>query len=99
MLGIRSKAGIAAVGAAAAVALISSALPSASASSCSPSGGISVDSSNCLSGTYVNPLKGQSWLPGRIDMGVDLVPNRREPVVAIGDAKVLGSDSHSGWPG
>ena len=32
-------------------------------------------------------------------MGIDLAPLRREPVVAIGDAKVLGSDSRSGWPG
>ena len=32
-------------------------------------------------------------------MGVDYVPLRRRAVVAIGDAKILGSDSHSGWPG
>lgn len=101
MLGMGRKAGIAALGAAAAVALASSALPGAAAAGCSPSGGIGIDSTDCRSGSgsYVNPLKGQSWLPGRVDMGVDLVPNRRQPVVAIGDAKVLGSDSHSGWPG
>ena len=32
-------------------------------------------------------------------MGVDYVPIRKRAVVAIGDAKILGSDSHSGWPG
>jgi len=32
-------------------------------------------------------------------MGVDYMPRRREPVRAIGRAKIIGSDSHSGWPG
>jgi hypothetical protein len=33
-------------------------------------------------------------------MGVDYgVIGKRAPVVAIGDAKVIGSDSKSGWPG
>jgi murein DD-endopeptidase MepM/ murein hydrolase activator NlpD len=48
---------------------------------------------------YVNPFKPTRWYAGRIDMGVDYVPLRRRAVVAIGDAKILGSDSHSGWPG
>jgi murein DD-endopeptidase MepM/ murein hydrolase activator NlpD len=48
---------------------------------------------------YVNPFKPARWYEGRIDMGVDYVPIRKRAVVAIGDAKVLGSDSHSGWPG
>jgi hypothetical protein len=47
----------------------------------------------------VNPFKGQSWYAGRIDMGVDYMARRREPVRAIGRAKVLGADRHSGWPG
>ncbi len=47
----------------------------------------------------MNPFAGHGWGPGRIDMGVDLAPLRREPVLAIGDAKILGSDSRSGWPG
>ena len=86
--------------AAAAVAAISFALPGASASSCAPSGGVGTDSSSCPTPRpYVNPLKSGGWLPGRIDMGVDLVPQRRRRVVAIGDAKILGSDSSSGWPG
>jgi hypothetical protein len=32
-------------------------------------------------------------------MGVDYLPLRREPVVAIGKARILGADAHSGWPG
>jgi hypothetical protein len=48
---------------------------------------------------YVNPFKPRRWYEGRIDMGVDYVPIRKRAVVAIGNAKILGSDSHSGWPG
>ncbi len=48
---------------------------------------------------YVNPFKPSRWYEGRIDMGVDYVPIHKRAVVAIGDAKILGSDSHSGWPG
>jgi hypothetical protein len=48
---------------------------------------------------YVNPFKPARWWAGRIDMGVDYVARRKRAVVAIGDAKILGSDSHSGWPG
>jgi hypothetical protein len=48
---------------------------------------------------YVNPFKPARWYEGRIDMGVDYVPIRKRAVVAIGDAKIIGSDSHSGWPG
>jgi hypothetical protein len=32
-------------------------------------------------------------------MGVDYMPNHRYPVRAIGEAKILGSDRHSSWPG
>jgi hypothetical protein len=49
--------------------------------------------------SYVNPFAPRHWYAGRIDMGVDYVPIRRQPVVAIGDAKVMGSDRHSSWPG
>ena len=31
-------------------------------------------------------------------MGVDMIPNHREPILAIGAAKILGSTGHSGWP-
>ena len=48
---------------------------------------------------YVNPFKPRGWYEGRIDMGVDYVPIHKHAVVAIGNAKILGSDSHSGWPG
>jgi hypothetical protein len=48
---------------------------------------------------YVNPFSQGSWSPGRIDMGVDMIPNHREPIRAIGAAKILGSTTKSGWPG
>jgi murein DD-endopeptidase MepM/ murein hydrolase activator NlpD len=55
---------------------------------------------SCSSKGYVNPFKPRHWWAGRTDMGVDYGPaGKRAPVVAIGDAKVIGSDSHSGWPG
>ena len=68
--------------------------------SCSVGSGGVGDASSCPPpGTYVNPFKGQSWGLSRIDMGIDLMPNRQEPVVAIGNAKILGSSMKSGWPG
>jgi hypothetical protein len=48
---------------------------------------------------YVNPFTNPAWEPSRTDMGVDWIPIRRVPVVAIGDALILGSDSHASWPG
>ena len=48
---------------------------------------------------YINPFADPAWQPSRIDMGVDWVPVHRAPVLAIGDAVILGSDNHSGWPG
>jgi hypothetical protein len=48
---------------------------------------------------YVNPFSNPAWQPSRIDMGIDWVPTRRVPVVAIGDALILGSEDHTGWPG
>ncbi len=48
---------------------------------------------------YINPFANPAWEPSRIDMGVDWVPVRKLPVLAIGDARILGSDSHAGWPG
>jgi len=49
---------------------------------------------------YINPFKAPGWQPARTDMGVDWIPTRKLPVLAIGDALILGSiSSHSGWPG
>jgi hypothetical protein len=48
---------------------------------------------------YVNPFASPNWAPARTDMGVDWIPLRPTPVLAIGDALILGSDSHAGWPG
>src|SRR4051794_1868356 len=54
----------------------------------------------CSTAGFVNPFKHRHWWPGRTDMGVDYGPTgKRGPVVAIGDAKIIGSDSKSGWPG
>ena len=50
-------------------------------------------------GGYVNPFATGSWSVSRTDMGVDYMPNRAEPVPAIGRALVLGSSMKSGWPG
>jgi hypothetical protein len=71
-------------------------------SSCSPTGGgVSPDGgdSGCTGNPYVNPIKGQAWLAGRTDMGVDYTLTEKKAVRAIGDAKILGADYHSGWPG
>jgi hypothetical protein len=48
---------------------------------------------------YVNPFANTAWEPSRIDLGVDWVPVHKLPVLAIGDARILGSDSQSNWPG
>jgi hypothetical protein len=48
---------------------------------------------------YVNPFADPAWQPSRTDMGMDWVPIHRLPVLAVGDAVILGADNHSGWPG
>jgi hypothetical protein len=50
-------------------------------------------------GGYVNPFTDPSWQVSRTDMGVDWAPVHKLPVLAIGDAVILGSDKHSSWPG
>jgi hypothetical protein len=54
---------------------------------------------HAAAGSYVNPFASPGWAPSRTDMGVDWVPTRTMPVLAIGDAVVLGSDWHAPWPG
>jgi hypothetical protein len=51
------------------------------------------------SGRYVNPFTSSVWEPSRTDMGVDWVSVRKAPVLAIGDAVILGSQNNTGWPG
>ena len=48
---------------------------------------------------YLNPFTDPAWSPARTDMGVDWIPQKRLPVRAIGDALILGSNSHASWPG
>lgn len=48
---------------------------------------------------YINPFSNAGWAPSRTDMGVDWVALRPEPVLALGEAVVLGSDWHAPWPG
>jgi len=49
---------------------------------------------------YINPFADPAWLPARTDMGVDWLPHHRLPVLAIGDAVILGSNpDNPGWPG
>jgi hypothetical protein len=50
--------------------------------------------------SYIDPFTAEGWYPARTDMGVDWFVTHRLPVLAIGDAVILGSNSHdSGWPG
>ncbi len=48
---------------------------------------------------YINPFTNPAWGPARTDMGVDWIPRHELAVRAIGDAEILGSDSHADWPG
>jgi hypothetical protein len=102
---MRSKAGIAAAAAVCAIAIGVLAPAGASSGTCTSDGGSggtgTATGSSCdgAGGRYINPFRHQSWYPGRIDMGVDYMPNHRYPLRAIGKAKIIGSDSHSGWPG
>jgi murein DD-endopeptidase MepM/ murein hydrolase activator NlpD len=49
---------------------------------------------------YIDPFTAVGWQPNRTDMGVDWLVTRPLPVLAIGDAVIVGSDSHDGgWPG
>ena len=98
---MRMKAGIAAAAAVGAIAFAVSA-PGAASGTCGTdgaTGGTGISGSSCDSAKYVNPFKHRLWYAGRIDMGVDYMPKRKTAVKAIGAAKILGSDSHSGWPG
>jgi murein DD-endopeptidase MepM/ murein hydrolase activator NlpD len=90
LLGARIRAGIAALGIAAAITMAATV-----AAGASDGGTIGARASNA----YVNPFKPSRWYAGRIDMGVDYMAHRRHRVVAIGNAKIMGSSSHSGWPG
>ena len=47
----------------------------------------------------MNPFTDPGWSPSRTDMGVDWIPARPEPVLAVGDAIVLGADHRAPWPG
>jgi len=98
---MRTKAGIAAAAALSAMAIAAFGSVGTASGTCAggSSGGTGTTDSGCDSSKYINPFKHQSWYAGRIDMGVDYMPNHRYPVRAIGKAKILGSDSHSGWPG
>ncbi len=48
---------------------------------------------------YVNPFTASGWEPARTDMGVDWAPVHPLPVLAIGNAVILGVDRHASWPG
>ncbi len=48
---------------------------------------------------YINPFANAGWQPSRTDMGMDWAPVRRLSVLAIGNAVIIGSDSHAPWPG
>jgi hypothetical protein len=48
---------------------------------------------------YINPFADPAWQVSRTDMGVDWASMRKLPVLAIGDAVILGSENHTDWPG
>lgn len=48
---------------------------------------------------YIDPFTDPGWYPARTDQGVDWIPEHKLPVLAIGDAVIIGSSSHAGWPG
>jgi hypothetical protein len=97
LLGTRKRRGIAAVAAVAAIGALVALPGGAPARGCGGSGGI--PNGDCNTDKYVNPFHHNDWYEGRIDMGVDYFPIHRHKVVAIGKARILGSDSNSGWPG
>jgi hypothetical protein len=103
-LGKRTSRGIAALGGVVAIGVIASGPAGASSTGCGggtsgSGGGISPTASPCATTGYVNPIRGKAWMVGRTDMGVDYSVTRHKPIVAIGDAKIRGSDHNSGWPG
>ncbi len=49
-------------------------------------------------GVYVNPFSDPAWQLNRTDQGVDYLPSKTLPVLAIGDGKIIDT-SGSGWPG
>jgi hypothetical protein len=55
----------------------------------------SVSVSGCVSahGGYINPFKGEAWVPARNDMGVGYNPLKVEPVRAIGAGTIVGIGS------
>ncbi len=97
MFGMRRKAGFAVI-TTAALALLAAAVPAASSAGCGGGGGVTA-SGGCADGSYVNPFKKRAWLPGRTDMGVDWAVTKPKGVIAIGDAKILGAEKNTGWPG
>jgi murein DD-endopeptidase MepM/ murein hydrolase activator NlpD len=99
---IRINGGVAAIVTALALVIVPAATAGAGAPRCKGNhgGGIGAGGHPCHpDGSYVNPFKGQGWYPGRTDMGVDYSAKRKQPMRAIGDARVIGSQSHNGgWP-
>jgi hypothetical protein len=99
------RLGFAALVAAALAVFAAGLAPSRSAATCGGGsgggGGVGVPdtSDDCEGNAYVNPIKGRAWYPARTDMGVDYVLGKKRAVRAIGDAKILGANYHSGWPG
>ena len=60
---------------------------------------LSASASASARGRYVNPFANPVWQPSRTDMGMDWVPAHKTAVLAVGDALILGSESHARWPG
>jgi hypothetical protein len=89
------KAVVGVIGLAAAIALGASTALAAAPGGAAPPGG----EPKLTPGRYVNPFGAGGWSVSRTDMGVDYMPIHRTPVVAIGDALILGSSGRASWPG
>lgn len=97
---MRTRARIPRAIATVAALVLLAALAPAAASAASGGAGLPVsEAPPTASAGYVNPFATGSWSVSRTDMGVDYMPLRKEPVVAIGKAQILGSSMKSGWPG
>jgi murein DD-endopeptidase MepM/ murein hydrolase activator NlpD len=68
-----------------------------------PSPGAAAPASTCTTNSvdgYINPIvPAAQWGPARTDQGVDWIPKKPLPVLAIGDGVILQATLSSGWPG
>ncbi len=64
-----------------------------------PAGASAPSGSSAATRGYIDPFTSSEWQVSRTDMGVDWAPMRTLPVLAIGKAVILGSETRASWPG